>query len=255
MAFHPYPRIIRKLFNAWRFGPPPRLTGASACPWVDHRVSRLPPPTRRPVRTRFRSGCGTECLTLAGGEQLVGSLCKRHAVIRQMADSDRLRAHGFRFYFTPLSTVLFTFPSRYLFTIGLPGVFSLAGWCRRIQPGIHRPRPTQVPSGKRPAPRTGPSPTAVRLPMRFRRADRMPGAEPYNPRRAATRRVWANPVSLAATHGITLVFSSSGYLDVSVPRVRLPASRPGSPTWSGGLPHSDTRGSTRLCRSPRIFAA
>ena len=31
--------------------------------------------------------------------------------------------------------------------------------------------------------------------------------------------VWAYPVSLAATQGITIVFSSSGYLDVSVPRV------------------------------------
>ena len=31
--------------------------------------------------------------------------------------------------------------------------------------------------------------------------------------------VWAVPVSLAATQGITIVFSSSGYLDVSVPRV------------------------------------
>ena len=31
--------------------------------------------------------------------------------------------------------------------------------------------------------------------------------------------VWANPVSLAATQGIAFAFSSSGYLDVSVPRV------------------------------------
>ena len=29
-----------------------------------------------------------------------------------------LYAHGFRFYFTPLSGVLFAFPSRYWFTIG-----------------------------------------------------------------------------------------------------------------------------------------
>jgi hypothetical protein len=34
--------------------------------------------------------------------------------------------------------------------------------------------------------------------------------------------VWANPVSLAATQGIAFAFSSSGYLDVSVPRVYLP---------------------------------
>ena len=31
---------------------------------------------------------------------------------------DCLWARGFRYYFTPLNGVLFTFPSRYLFTIG-----------------------------------------------------------------------------------------------------------------------------------------
>ena len=41
----------------------------------------------------------------------------------------------------------------------------------------------------------------------------------YNPARASTRTVWAPPRSLAATCGITVVFFSSGYLDVSVPRV------------------------------------
>ena len=59
--------------------------------------------------------------------------------------SDRLRAHGFRVSFTPLSAVLFTFPSRYLCAIGLPGVLSLGGWCRRIRTGLLRPRPTQGP--------------------------------------------------------------------------------------------------------------
>jgi hypothetical protein len=33
--------------------------------------------------------------------------------------------------------------------------------------------------------------------------------------------VWALPISLAATPGIDYSFSSSGYLDVSVPRVYL----------------------------------
>ena len=43
----------------------------------------------------------------------------------------------------------------------------------------------------------------------------------YNPSHASTRLVWANPRSLATTCGITIVFFSCGYLDVSVPRVRL----------------------------------
>src|SRR5690606_31837301 len=50
---------------------------------------------------------------------------------------------GFRVFFTPLSRVLFTFPSRYWYTIGLPGVFSLGGWSRRIHTGFHVPRATQ----------------------------------------------------------------------------------------------------------------
>ena len=49
----------------------------------------------------------------------------------------------FQGLFTPLLAVLFTFPSRYLFAIGLSGVFSLSGWCRQIQTGFLRPRPTQ----------------------------------------------------------------------------------------------------------------
>ena len=36
-----------------------------------------------------------------------------------------------------------------------------------------------------------------------------------------THLVWAAPISLATTFGITFVFFSSGYLDVSVPRVPL----------------------------------
>ena len=44
---------------------------------------------------------------------------------------------------------------------------------------------------------------------------------PYNPDDALTSPVWAVPLSLATTRGITIVFSSSAYLDVSVQQVRL----------------------------------
>ena len=43
----------------------------------------------------------------------------------------------------------------------------------------------------------------------------------YNPEAAVTAPVWALPLSLATTRGITIVFSSSAYLDVSVQQVRL----------------------------------
>ena len=92
MAFHPYPQLIRWLFNARRFGPPPPFTAASPWPWIDHSVSRLPHPTGRPVQTRFRFGCSAERINLAGQVQLVGSLSKRHAVtstLRSAALPDR----------------------------------------------------------------------------------------------------------------------------------------------------------------------
>ena len=52
---------------------------------------------------------------------------------------------GIRFQvsFTPLVGVLFTFPSRYLCTIGHQGVFRLGGWSPHVQTGFHVPRPTQ----------------------------------------------------------------------------------------------------------------
>ena len=50
----------------------------------------------------------------------------------------------------------------------------------------------------------------------------------YNPGHAVTPPVWALPRSLATTCGITVVFSSCRYLDVSVPCVR-PFKSLGSP--------------------------
>src|SRR3954462_4819727 len=59
----------------------------------------------------------------------------RHHALRH--GSDTLYAWGCRYYFTPLAGVLFTFPSRYLFTIGCQGVFSLIQWSGRIHAEFH----------------------------------------------------------------------------------------------------------------------
>ena len=71
--------------------------------------------------------------------------------------------------------------------------------------------------------------------------------------------VWARPLSLAATRGISVDFSSSGYLDVSVPRVVLPRPmRSGMGCRGiapGGFPHSGTPGSQAVCASPGTIAA
>ena len=47
-----------------------------------------------------------------------------------------------------------------------------------------------------------------------------PMSGPHNPDAIEMVSVWAVPLSLAATDGITIVFFSWGYLDVSVPPVR-----------------------------------
>src|SRR3989338_2385957 len=52
------------------------------------------------------------------------------------------RPIGFRFYFTPVTPVLFNFPSRYLFTIGRLEVFSLRRWFSRILQLFHLSRDT-----------------------------------------------------------------------------------------------------------------
>ena len=49
----------------------------------------------------------------------------------------------FQVCFTPLFAVLFTFPSRYLFTIGHSGVLRLGGWSPHVQARFHVSRPTQ----------------------------------------------------------------------------------------------------------------
>ena len=54
-----------KLFNVYGFGPPRGFTLSSTCPWVDQRVSRLLPATRRPFKTRFPFGSAGIQLSLA----------------------------------------------------------------------------------------------------------------------------------------------------------------------------------------------
>ena len=76
--------------------------------------------------------------------------------------------------------------------------------------------------------------------------------------RCARTPVWALPRSLAATYGITVVFFSSGYLDVSVHRVPLHTLWIGvwiHEVFSCGFPHSEICGSIDICSSPQLFAA
>ena len=70
--------------------------------------------------------------------------------------------------------------------------------------------------------------------------------------------VWALSISLAATPEIDVSFSSSGYLDVSVPRVpliHLCIQCMMTEVFSAGFPHSEIAGSKDICSSPTLIAA
>ena len=90
------------------------------------------------------------------------------------------------------------------------------------------------------------------------RSARLPESGLRSEPRNARIPVWPLPRSLAATCGIDISFSSSGYLDVSVHRVPFHA------LWIGawmtgvcpaGFPHSEIHGSRDICSSPWLFAA
>ena len=84
------------------------------------------------------------------------------------------------------------------------------------------------------------------------------GSFPRSEPQHARTLVWALPVPLAATPGIDVSFSSSGYLDVSVRRVPLRAlcvHTRMAEVCSAGFPHSDISGSMDICSSPKLFAA
>ena len=134
--------------------------------------------------------------------------------------SDRLQAYGFRYYFTPLFRVLFTFPLRYWFTIGVYGVFSLTRWCWQIQAGFLRSRLTQDTARPTQFLPTGLSPAMAPLSRSFSLMS-ISKCSPTTPKEHAPQ-VWALPFSLATTLGIIVIFFSSGYLDVSVLRVGFP---------------------------------
>ena len=71
--------------------------------------------------------------------------------------------------------------------------------------------------------------------------------------------VWPLPRSLAATRGIDVSFSSSGYLDVSVPRVTFSMAILFTIGYLSitlsEFPHSEICGSMDMCSLPQLIAA
>ena len=134
--------------------------------------------------------------------------------------------------------MLFTFPSQYLFTIGLSGVFSLGGWSPHIQTGFHVSRPTHL---------------SLMYAFHIRGCHPL---WPFFPKRSIKHIKafglirFRSPLLTESLRFLFLrvlrCFSSPGLL-LALRRVTglLPA----------GLPHSDISGSIRVCQSPELFAA
>ena len=149
MAFHPYPQVIRAVFNPHRFGPPLRVTAASPCSWVDRPGFGSYTQQLRALVTGLAFAVAPLDTSLAS---LLSSNSPDHnakgtqSVVTQpkpCPTSYRLYASGFRISFTPRTGVLFTCPSRYSFTIGHRLVFSLGRWSSQIPTGFHVSRGTQ----------------------------------------------------------------------------------------------------------------
>ena len=172
----------------------------------------------RPVKARFRSG--SLSVNLAPRQRLAGSFYKRHAVTTESC-SDCSWAHGFRYCFTPLPGCFSPFPrgtsalsvtGEYLGLEGGPPCFPPGFTCPAVlghrQAGValrvrgSNPLRPGFPSG------------SARASLCNRTVD-----GPTTPARLSLGPVWPLPRSLATTGGISFDFSSSGYLDVSVPRV------------------------------------
>ena len=134
LEFLRYPQVIRQLFNGGRFGPPFSFTWTSTCSWIGHPVSGLLHATLRAVHTRFPCGSAPEVLNLAAYNNSPDHSTK--GTISHVNVLYVLVNIWFQVLFHSVSTVLFTFPSRYFSTIGHWVVFRLGWWSTRLLCGF-----------------------------------------------------------------------------------------------------------------------
>jgi hypothetical protein len=155
--------------------------------------------------------------------------------------------------------VLFAFPSRYWFTIGRQRVFSLGEWSPQIPTRLHVSRGTQdAASSPVHFPLRGSHTLWLRFPADSRNVRF--GNSTYavlQPPNASTW-VWAVPISLAATFGISVIYFPPGTEMVHFPglaHTRLCIQRAVTRVHLAGFPHSEILGSKPACGSPRLIAA
>ena len=143
-----------------------------------------------------------------------------------------------------------------LYAIGHWVVFSLTGWSPLVPTGFPVSRGTLDPARPAPASGTGLSPSVAGC----SKAVPLPLPDPLcspNPAMHASRFGLFRVRSPLLTESM-VSFSSSGYLDVSVPRV--PFHKLWIHLWmtvvfTAGFPHSEIPGSKDICSSPGLIAA
>ena len=152
--------------------------------------------------------------------------------------------------------MLFTFPSRYWFAIGLTGVFSLAGWARRIRAGLHVSRVTQDAARPQLASYTELSSSMVELSRSFYSRLECHGAV-LLPRRGTEVQLRFGLVpGRSPLLGESLLFSfPRGTKMFQFPRLASLNLAGMSALQADGLSHSEIRGSRDICSYPRLIAA
>ena len=137
LEFLRYPQVIRILFNEYRFGPPLDFTQASTCSWIGHSVSGLLHDTiffalfrlgfpSAPYLTKYLTSHHTHNSPDRSTKSTTSSLNALCLLVNI----------GFQVLFHSPPGVLFNFPSRYCFTIGHQGVFSLIRWSGLFHTGF-----------------------------------------------------------------------------------------------------------------------
>src|SRR5262245_31643308 len=171
----------------------------------------------------------------------------------------------FQVLLTPLAGVLFTFPSRYWFTIGRRRVFSLATWSSQIPAGFHVSRGTQVPATSLTTftygalTLYGPSFQNGSVSGSVAHSPALNRAGPTTPMDPKTHRF-----GLFRVRSPLLTKSLNCFLFLQVLRwFTSLSSLPKAYEFSSRIlhfqrsrfPHSDIFGSTPVCGSPKLFAA
>ena len=150
--------------------------------------------------------------------------------------------------------MLFTFPSQYLFTIGLWGVFSLTGWSRLIHAEFLVLRATQDTATNHILTCTGLSPSMVCL-------SRQLPIQIFLRCRSPTTPTWLHNHDGLGFSAFARHYSRNHFL-FSLPRgtkmFQFPRFAPYFKVTGlqpDGLPHSEIFGSILVCKYPKLIAA